>query len=337
MADSEILPIALTSYGLPHATGLLPTLDGQACSTPVTPIELMDAAVEMGLAGVDMPLPPGMPTARIREALDERNLRIVTEYLSLLDVEPAALKNFLEDSAVVGAKVARVLISRVLCGDRRKLPEGWEGRLEGASARLREALPVAEDLGLALVVENHQDATSDDLLRLYELSGSSPAFGICLDTGNPLAVGEGPVETARKLAPLIKHLHLKDYTIHFAPEGYRLVRCAAGDGCIDFPAILEAVKANGFEDLFPGCEIAAQPTRTIPLLEDTWWQCYPETHPTSLIQALRVLWRHGRPMHEPYSSAWERGADSATVCEEEWAVVRKSVEYFRRLYGDPGD
>src|SRR5687768_16356658 len=246
LADSERLPIALTSYGLPHATGFIPTLDGQACSTPVTPIELMDAAAEMGLAGVDMPLPPGIPTERIREALEERNLRIVTEYLCLLDVQAAELKSFLEASAAVGAKVTRVLISRILCGDRRNLPEGWTGRLEAAAARLREALPVAEDLALALVVENHQDATSDDLLRLYELSGSSPAYGICLDTGNPLAVGEGPVETARKLAPLIKHLHLKDYTIHYAPEGYRLVRCAAGEGCIDFPAILEAVKGNGF-------------------------------------------------------------------------------------------
>ena len=334
MTGSGRLPIALTSYGLPHATGFIPTLDGQHCSTPITPFELMDAAVEMGLAGVDMPLPHGVSTERIREALAERDLRIVTEYLCLLDVEPAQLRKFLEDTAAVGARVARVLISRILCGDRRNLPEGWEGRLEAAAGRLREALPVAEDLGVALVVENHQDATSDDLLRLYELSGSSPAYGICLDTGNPLAVGEGPVETARKLAPLIKHLHLKDYTIHFAPEGYRLVRCAAGDGCIDFPAILDAVKDNGFDDLLPGCEIAAQPTRTIPILEETWWPCYPDTHPATLIQALRLLWQHGRPMQEPYSSAWERGEDSATVCEEEWAVVRKSVHYFRRLYAE---
>ncbi len=52
-------------------------------------------------------------------------------------------------------------------------------------------------------------------------------------------MGEDPVEAARASAPLIRHVHLKDYTIHFAPEGYRLVRCAAGDGVIDFPAILD--------------------------------------------------------------------------------------------------
>jgi hypothetical protein len=164
------------------------------------------------------------------------------------------------------------------------------------------------------------------------MSGSSPAFGICLDTGNPLSVGEGPEETARKLAPLIKHLHLKDYTIHFAPEGYRLVRCAAGDGCIDFASILDAVKDNGFPDLLPGCEIAAQATRTIPLLEASWWDCYPERSAAALIPALRILWQYGRPMDEPYSSAWERGEDSDVVCAEEWKVLRRSVEYFRGLY-----
>src|SRR5205085_1495227 len=77
----------------------------------------------------------------------------------------------------------------------------------------------------------------------------SDAYGVCLDTGNPLSVGQEPVEAARRLGPLIRHVHLKDYTVHFAPEGYRLVRCAAGEGCVDFPAILEIVRASGHDVL----------------------------------------------------------------------------------------
>src|SRR5207253_10391365 len=107
------------------------------------------------------------------------------------------------------------------------------------------------------------------LIRLAEMSGNSPAFGVTLDTGNPLSVGEEPVEAARRLAPLIRHVHLKDYTIHFAPEGYRLVRCAAGAGVIDFLEILRIVRESA-HDVIPGIEIAAQHTRTIPLLEEGW-------------------------------------------------------------------
>jgi hypothetical protein len=109
-----------------------------------------------------------------------------------------------------------------------------------------------------------------------------------------------------------------------------LVRCAAGQGCIDFPAILDIVWKNG-HDVTPGIEIAAQPTRTIPLLEKEWWSCYPRRDAHELTGALKVLWEKGRPASEPYSSAWERGETSEAVAKEEWDVVRKSVEYFKRI------
>jgi hypothetical protein len=100
---------------------------------------------------------------------------------------------------------------------------------------------------------------------------------------------------------------------------------------VDFPAILEIVRANG-HGVLPGIEIAAQATRTIPFLEDDWWACYPERPTTSLVAALRLLWEKGRPAEEPYSSAWERGEDSEAVSAEEWAIVRKSAEYFRTIH-----
>src|SRR5947209_3583946 len=86
----------------------------------------------------------------------------------------------------------------------------------------------------------------------------------------PPGLGGGPVESARALLPLIRHVHLKDYTIHFCPEGYRLVRCAAGTGAVDFPAILELLRSSP-HDLTPGIEIAWHATRTIPSLDPAWW------------------------------------------------------------------
>jgi len=68
----------------------------------------------------------------------------------------------------------------------------------------------------------------------------------------------------------------------------------------------------------------------VPVLESEWWKCYPRRDAHDLVAALKVLWAKGRPASEPYSSAWERGEDSDMVAEEEWALVRKSVEYFRK-------
>lgn len=336
------IPYLLTGYSLPHAMGYLPTKSGERTAAPVTPVDLADAAHALGLAGIEVPLSRIAPVFdgktveltwsldELRDRLDSYGMRLVADYGIVVEQPSDHLCDYLRLAAGMGVKVVRAILSNLLCGDRRKLEGGWEARLEAVAARLREVLPLAEELGIALAVENHQDATTSDMCRLYEMSRQSPAFAVTLDTGNPLSVGEEPVEAARALAPLIRHVHLKDYSIHFAPEGYRLVRCPAGTGVIDFPAILAAVRANG-HDVTPGIEVAAQATRTIPILESGWWECHPNRDAASLLGALRVLWEHGRPTGEPYSSAWERGEDSAVVLEEEWVVVRRSVEYFRGL------
>lgn len=332
-ASSLKLPFVLTAYGMPHVMGYLATQDGRPHPKPLSPIELMDAAVELGLAGVEFPI-ADMSQAQIeamRDALQSRGLHFVADFMALVDCDCDSFRGYLRASARLGAKVARALMSRILCGDRRTLSGGWEARLAAVAQRLRELLPLAQDLGLCIALENHQDATTEDFLRLDDMTGHHPAFGVTLDTGNPLSVGQEPVEAARRLAPLIRHVHLKDYTIHFAPEGYRLVRCAAGDGCIDFARILEIVAGNG-RDVTPGIEIAAQPTRTIPLLDPDWWSHYPPRHAHEFASALRVLWSKGRPADQPYSSAWERGADSNTVAAEEWDLVKRSVGYFRGLH-----
>ena len=324
---------------MPHVMGYLATKAGERYASPLDHIGLMDAAQELGLAGVEFPLAaqsiaalevPGATIEAVTAQLQARGLKVVADYGALLDRDAQHLRDYLQLAALSGAKVVRTTLSHILCGDRRKLAGGWEAHRDALIARLKDVLPTAEEMGVCIALENHQDATSDDLLFLYEQTGSSPSCGVTLDTGNPLAVGEGPVEFAARIAPIIRHVHLKDYTIHFAPEGYRLVRCAAGEGVIDFPAILDSVRGNCHEVL-PAIEVAAQATRTIPLLEPDWWACYPPTPSTRLIPALRILWEKGRPAEEPYSSAWERGADSATVAAEEWDLVRRSADYFRSI------
>lgn len=334
MANQKRLPLALTGYGLPHVLGYLPTRDGQHHPTPLSLEGLMDTACGLGLAAIEIPLAAAAIAApeALRDALQTRELRLVPDYLTVLDAEVEEFRQFLQAANILGAKVVRMTLSHLLCGDRRSFPGGWDAHLAAVASRINKLLPYAQELGLCIAVENHQDATSADLLRLAEMTGHNPAYGVTLDTGNPLAVGEGPVEFAHRVAHLIRHIHLKDYTIHFAPEGYRLVRCAAGDGVVDFPVILQIISGNG-HDLLPGIEIAAQATRTIPLLELDWWEHYPPTSATQLIPALQLLWAKGRPQNEPYSSAWERGEDSVTVSAEEWDIVRRSVGYFRTTTG----
>jgi sugar phosphate isomerase/epimerase len=342
LENRDRIPYALTAYGLPYRMGYLATKAGVKYADPLTPIGLMDIADAEGLAGVEFPLLSLVPSfdgavVRVSEAqmeagaeLKRRGLKLIADYGALLDNDAAHCRDYLGLAAKAGANVVRATLSHILCGDRRNFAGGWDAHLAALAERLRELLPFAEELGVCIAVENHQDATNEDLLELAERTGHSPAFGITLDTGNPLAVGQDPTEAARKLAPIIRHVHLKDYTIHFAPEGYRLARCAAGEGAIDFPAILAAVRSNGHAVL-PGIEIAAQATRTIPVLDEGWWEEFPARNARELVPVLRLLWQKGRPADEPYSSAWERGEQSVVVAAEELDVVRRSVDYFRGI------
>jgi sugar phosphate isomerase/epimerase len=336
------IPYALCAYSLPHTLGYLLTLDGKPNANPSNLHALVDAAVEHNLSGVEFPLAAIVPsfdgkfikTSGAGEELLERvraqGLTLIADYGSILDQDAAHLTAYLRTAANAGAKTVRATLSHILCGDRRSLPGGWPAYFEALARRLREILPLAEDLGVVLAVENHQDATSADLIDLFMASGENSAFGVTLDTGNPLAVAEDPVEFTQRIAPLIKHVHLKDYTLHLAPNGYRLVRCAAGDGVIDFPSILAIVRGNGHA-ILPSVEIAAQATRTIPLLESTWWEHHRPDQARHLIAVLRLVWERGLAQEIPYSSAWERGEGSEAVVRDEWETVARSIAYFARL------
>ena len=66
------------------------------------------------------------------------------------------------------------------------------------------------------------------------LRGDGPGVGIIFDTGNTFPVAEAPLDFTRVIAPHVRHVHLKDYRVQFTDEGYRLVRCAIGDGAVPF-------------------------------------------------------------------------------------------------------
>jgi sugar phosphate isomerase/epimerase len=293
----------------------------------------MDLAVECGLAAVELPIrPPDRETAKVRELgarARDRGLALILDGMVADPQELAFLARAAREISGLDRPVVRVILSRALCGDRRTVGADWEEHCAALVSRIRQAVPMARDLGVAIALENHQDATSHDLVRLCEECGPD-VVGVCLDTGNPLAVLEDPVEYARRVAPCVRHLHLKDYRIHLAPEGYRLCRCAAGTGVVDFPRILDAVRAAPCA-LLPGIEVGAQPARLIPFLDAGWWSTYPPRIAQECLPPLRILWQHGRPQEEEWRSAWERGEPSVSVVEEEMRLFQQSVDYFRAL------
>jgi sugar phosphate isomerase/epimerase len=322
-----------TCFSCPHGFGLVPALDGTAVQSPITIEQWMDEAVSCGLAGVEIAIKEpdcnkdGL--ARIRDAALARGLKIILA-AGVVDVEELR-RNIHAATVVSGLErpVVRAIISRVLCGDRRTLGQSWNDYTKAILAKLKEVVPLARDTGVGIALENHQDATSKDLIELSESAGVD-VVGACLDTGNPLAVSEDPVDFARRVAPFVRHVHLKDYRMYFAPDGFRLARCAAGEGAIDFAGILRELRASP-HSLMPGVEIAAQPARHVRLLDPGWWDGYESRPAQDALPALRVLWEKGIARDIDWRNPYESGESSEAVCADEFDLFRRSVRYFRNL------
>lgn len=321
------LPLGLCVNALSYSAGYVGKGTPRAYANPLRPTEFLDLAAALGLCSVELPLSyiaadenPAALAAFAAQAR-ERGLGIVVDG-PLLEVEP--FRRHLEQAHALGASVVRCMLSTVLCGDRRPLGglDGWRRHLEEMARRLALLAPIAADLGLRIGVENHQDATADDLVWLCERV-DSPAVGVTLDTGNPLAVAEDPVLFARRVLPYLVHVHLKDYRLMPTPQGYRIFHCPVGAGVVDFPALFALFR--GVPNLTPHIEMAWVGERHIRILDEEWWAGFAPRPIAQLLPVLRA-WRAAVTDVE-WRTPWETGEDDVLHA---WEMARLE-ESVRRM------
>jgi len=265
--------------------------------------------------------------ARARDAARARGLGIVADG-GVVEEEP--LRRWIPQAAALGAPVLRVILSRVLGGNRREMRGGWRAHLERACAALKAVRPVAEAHGVTVAVENHQDVTSEELLWLCETVGGD-RIGITLDPGSTLAVAEGPVEFAQRVRSPVRNVHLKDYHIFLSPTGYRLCTCGIGEGVVDFPALFA-----DRPDPPMSIELGARQARHVELLQDDWWTEYPPRPLGRLVEALRVLLPRARPAGYQLQHVRRLAADPMWLKDPKLTVLRDEPKYGVPIgYPDP--
>jgi 3-oxoisoapionate decarboxylase len=325
------MAFGLAAYSFPCSCGFAQRDGRPASAKPMNAWDLIDLASEFGLSSIEIPLQGTLPDLsdatidRLRAVLAERNLALVVD-TGVVDVEK--LRETLPLAARAGAKVVRATLSTILEGARAGLPGGWDAYLDEMRRRLVELRPDLEKHDITLGLENHQDATSGDLIALCEAGGER--VGVTFDVVNPLAVGEEPFIFARNVGARICNVHIKEYQIYPTPSGYRLVRCAVGQGVIDWPAMLALLR-----EVAPAArhqiELAALYARHIRVLEDDWWEGFPARDARELVPALRLLSRNARGADEPWQSPWELAAPAEEVQRWERQQFEDSVQYLRSI------
>jgi len=111
-------------------------------------------------------------------------------------------------------------------------------------AGLNEALAVAEELDVMLLVEPEPLLLIENVAQMDELFARVPSrmLGLNLDVGHFFCVGEDVPRAVIHFGHRIKHIHVED--IAADRKHYHLV---PGEGAIDFKPILQAVRRIGYK------------------------------------------------------------------------------------------
>jgi sugar phosphate isomerase/epimerase len=320
--------VGLNPYGLSCTVGL------QAHATPPFPEPLgiagfLALAREIGAKCVELDgrwLTPlsAEDLARLGAGIAAAGMSVICSDW-LIQQKDETLEAAIRCAALVGAPTLRLHLTPILEGARAHHGARWGEMVCHARDTLKAEARRAADAGVMLALENHQDFTSEELIAFAEDAGE--AVGLVLDTGNPFAVGEDPVAFARRAAHRIRHVHLKDYVAQFTSDGYRLVRCAIGDGCVPFPE-LEAVLAG---DVTASIEPGALEARHIRLFMPEWWRGYPPREASELATALGRLQQRRLPGDADWRTPWERHASGEAVVRYELDQLHRSIANLRAL------
>ena len=324
------LEIGLNPYGLAYTVGLHGAATTRANPHAVGLEGFIAIARETGSRCIELdhrwltPL-PDHALAELGQRLS--GMRPVCSFW--LSHEPGeTLDEAIRCTTAVGASILRFHLTPVLEGARAALGARWTALEAHARETLRRESPKVARAGLTLAIEDHQDFGSEELVSLAEELG--PHVGITFDTGNPLAVGEDPVAFLRRAAHRIRHVHLKDYVAQFTGDGYRLVRCAIGDGSVPFAEIFQLLRERT-----PPCAASIEPgaleARHIRLLTPEWWQGYPPREARELVTLIGRLRSRCLADGADYRTPWETQAPPEDVMAYERAQIARSFENLRAL------
>jgi sugar phosphate isomerase/epimerase len=316
---TDRLTVGLNPYGLTYSLGL------QGDNPDATGVDGFFAfAQEIGARAIEFhgPWLRGADLGALKERLGGRT-PLVSAFLGSEE------EDALRAAAALGAPVLRLGVSPVLCGDRDAFGAArWAEQIASIRARLPRLGALAGELGLRIGIENHQDFASAELMAFCEEAGES--VGITLDTGNAFPVAEAPLDFARTVAPRVVHVHLKDYRVQLTDQGYRLVRCAIGDGAVPLGDVLGLLLADGRE-LTASLEPGALEARHIRLFTREWWRGYAPKDARDLAAALAAARVNALDEDADHRTPWERGVRGEELIAYEREMLLRSAANVRAL------
>ena len=247
-------------------TALVPDLDPSKLG------EFRNLAASKGLA-LEVGLPSPNPVRRSR--IEGRTVDAGEQARDLI--------RHIEAIEILGCSHARAYIGDR--HDRFRNDSPWENQIAATIDVLKRLEPHLRERGVAVAVETHADATSDEILEVLD-AFDPEVVGVTLDTGNLAMRLEDPSLVVEKLAPRVLATHVKDAVLAFTPRGLCWQARPVGSGILPMPDLLATLhRAN--PSLMLSIELHPR-TYDLPIYEPSWLAFFPKLRPESLAAVVRL-------------------------------------------------
>ena len=292
---------------------------------PKDTLEFLEHANALGAGGIQMPLTSREPDyiRKLRARAEELGM-----YFEAIASLPAKDGASAFESTVAAAREAGALTIRVNCLPGRRYENftnlaDWEKAVAQSRENIDAALRIVEKHQVPLSIENHKDWTAGEMVALMK-EKANRWLGVCLDTGNNIALLDDPMATVEALAPFALSTHIKDMDVAPYPDGFLLSEMPLGEGMLDMRRIVDTIRRARPQTRLTLEMITRDPLK-VPCLTDGYWATFPERNGLYLARTLRMV--RERPL--PVVSRLAREAQ--LQLEED--NVKKSLSYARDRLG----
>lgn len=256
------------------------------------PLAFVEHAAALGAAGVQTRIPLNDDGAldRINHTVVERGMYL--EGIVALPKDADDVPRF--DAEVLAAQRAGASVLRTVCLSGRRYEQFHSRRefddfAERSWRSLALAEPIVARRHVRLAVENHKDWRIDEMLAWLKRL-DSPWVGVCLDTGNSMALLEDPHAVVEAYAPWTMTTHLKDMGLAEYEDGFLLSEVPLGEGCLDLPRIVDTLRKHRPEVRLNLEMITRDPLR-VPCLTVQYWATMGDVRALQLADALARIRR----------------------------------------------
>ena len=280
---------AAPAFGVPSTGMGIATTSLMTARRPHDTYEFLEYCHSLGAGGIQAALTSLEPEYVKKLRARAEQLGMYVEVMAALPKQDDTSKF---EQTVRAAKDAGALCIRsAALGGRRyenfsDLP-AWQAFVAQSRKSIDRAFVVAERERMPLALENHKDWTAGELAAIVK-DKSSEYLGVCLDTGNNIALLDNPTDVIEALAPYALCTHFKDMAVEPYADGFLLSEVPLGEGIINLKGAAVAVHRARPKTRFTLEMITRNPLK-VPCLTDKYWATFPERNGRYLAHTLRLV------------------------------------------------